>query len=398
MSVLIERDGSLGRRDVLKLAGSALFGNAVCRLGLATSVAATAVLVDLLPAYAQSEKKTIERKRSSQAFNGKTMFEWMTDLKDKDVSVRERAVAALKVYEEEARDAAPLIIKAIGDPDMSLRVNAIITLGFIGMSEKDRSDGISALKYRVAKDPQGIVRFQAAVALGRLREDAYEAVSSLIEATRDSLGRDNHCWELRQAALGALATAAWKPTGGFDMSAYKAALSALRDLCVEVRLQAVLTLIYFGKPGAVADQRAAIGALQPVVSRETENKRVRMWARVAIMRIEDEKKFDNKHEKELPLISILLKDKDMGTRVHAGRALAFMGDKAKSQIPELIEALDDKEPQVVVQVLIALGAMKSAAERATSAIKRMLQHPDPAVKQAAASALNEIGEKQKQVP
>jgi HEAT repeat protein len=393
MSVSIERDGSLGRRDVLKLAGSALLGNAVCRLGLVTSVAATAVLVDLLPAYAQSDKKTIERKRSSQAFNGKTMFEWMTDLKDKDVSVRERAVAALKVYEEEARDAAPLIIKAMSDQDMSLRVNAIITLGFIGMSEKDRGEGINALKYRVVKDAQGIVRFQAAVALGRLGADAYDAVPSLILASQDI-----HCWEIRQAAMGALATAGWNPNGGFDPFAYRAAYRALKDKCVEVRLQAALTLIYFGKPGTPADQKAALSALQQVVRDREENKRVRMWARVAMMRIDDDKNPEKKYEKELPQISILLKDKDMGTRVHAARALAFMGDKAKSQIPELVEALDDKESQVVVQVLIALGAMKSAAERATSAIKRMLQHPDPAVKQAANNALNEIGEKQKQAP
>src|SRR5207237_1900287 len=136
--------------------------------------------------------------------------EWMNDLKDKDVSVRERAVAALKVYEEEARDAAPLIIKAMSDQDMSLRVNATITLGFIGMSEKDRSEGVSALKYRVVKDAQGIVRFQAAVALGRLGADAYDAVPSLILASQDI-----HCWEIRQAAMGALATAGWNPNGGF---------------------------------------------------------------------------------------------------------------------------------------------------------------------------------------
>src|SRR5438132_3678021 len=115
MSVRIGRDGSLGRRDVLKLAGSAVLGNAVRRLGLATSVAATAVLIEALPGYAQSEKKEIEQKRSSMPFNGKTMFEWMTDLKDKDVSVRERAIAALKVYGKEARDAAPTIIKSVSD-------------------------------------------------------------------------------------------------------------------------------------------------------------------------------------------------------------------------------------------------------------------------------------------
>src|SRR5207302_2020375 len=117
------------RRDLLKLAGGALFGNAAVRLGLTASVAATGVMVAALPIYAQPEKKEITEMRSSEKFNGKVMFDWMTDLKDKDVSVRERAIASLKVYGKAAREAAPLIIKAIKDPDMSLRVNAIITLG-----------------------------------------------------------------------------------------------------------------------------------------------------------------------------------------------------------------------------------------------------------------------------
>ncbi|HEV3118310.1 MAG TPA: hypothetical protein VGY58_14765, partial [Gemmataceae bacterium] len=122
------------RRSLLKLAGGALFGNAVVRLGVTGSVAAAALLVEALPIYAQqpAEKKEIKKKRSAERVNGKTMDEWMRDLKEKDVSTRERAIAALKMYEEEAREVAPAVIKAIDDRDMSLRVNAIITLGFIG--------------------------------------------------------------------------------------------------------------------------------------------------------------------------------------------------------------------------------------------------------------------------
>src|SRR5205807_8913929 len=147
--------------------------------------------------------------RSSEKFNGKVMFDWMTDLKDKDVSVRERAIASLKVYGKAAREAAPLIIKAIKDPDMSLRVNAIITLGFIGIDPKDRQSGIDALKGRLTTDEQqGIVRFQAIRALGRLGRDGYDAVPFLIRATQYS-----HCWEIRAAAVSALASTGWDPAG-----------------------------------------------------------------------------------------------------------------------------------------------------------------------------------------
>src|SRR3989442_268751 len=137
------------RRNLLKLASGALLGNAAARLGVIASVAATTVLVEALPSFAQAEKKDIEKKRSAERLNGKTMFEWMNDLKEKDPSIRERAIAALKAYGAEAREAAPAIIRAISDKDMSLRVNAIITLGFIGMEPKDRQAGINALKVRL---------------------------------------------------------------------------------------------------------------------------------------------------------------------------------------------------------------------------------------------------------
>src|SRR3989442_3577227 len=139
---------SCGRREDLKAASGPVRAT-TDRLGLVVFLVAAIVMLASLPVYAQAEKKDVPSKRSAEKLSGKSMSEWMNDLKERDPSIRERAIAALKAYGADAREAAPAIIRAISDKDMSLRVNAIITLGFIGMEPKDRQAGINALKVRL---------------------------------------------------------------------------------------------------------------------------------------------------------------------------------------------------------------------------------------------------------
>jgi HEAT repeat protein len=378
------------RRNLLRLAGGALLGKTALGLGLTGSVAVTTLLVEAMPIYAQAEKKEIKKKRSSEKINGKTMTEWMDALKDKDVSTRERAIAALKAYEEEARDVAPAIIRAINDKDMSLRVNAIITLGFIGMDEKDRPAGVNALKqHLVTPEHQGIVRFQAARALGRIGKDAYDAVPQLIVATRDQ-----YCWEIRAAAVSALGNAGWSPNGGFDSNSFNALVESTRDTCLEVRVQALLALITFGTPAAPAQHTKLTNALV-ACTREREPKRVQIWARVALMRIQPPganaaQKFMDTQLKD---ICKHLKDRDLETRVNAARAIAAVGPIAKKRVPDLIDALQDRESEMLVWTCIALSVMEDAAAPAYAELKRLEQFPDPAVQNAAKSALLKIGNK-----
>ncbi|HEV3078392.1 MAG TPA: HEAT repeat domain-containing protein [Gemmataceae bacterium] len=361
------------------------------RLLLGSALAAALVMLAALPVRAQGEKKEVEKKRSAERLNGKSMYEWMKDLREKDPSIRERAIAALKVYGAEAREASREVIKAINDRDMSLRVNAIITLGFIGMDAKDRQDGINALKGRLS-DNQGIVRFQAASALGRLpKGDAYDAVPQLITATRDT-----SCWEIRAAAVTALGHAGFDPGGDtFDLNAFHALLEAARDSCVEVRLQTVISLINFGTPGRQADYNT----LQRILTtlQKDKQKRVAILAGVALMRIQrpDDPKTQKYIDKELGPIGKLLRDPELQTRTMAARAIGFVGEKAKSQVPELIDALSDLEPQMVVLTIQALGNIGPAASNAYNALKRLEQNPDPAIRDAVRVALEKIGAKGK---
>ena len=80
----------------------------------------------------------------------------------------------------------------------------------------------------------------------------------------------------------------------------------------------------------------------------------------------------------------------MRVRVNAARAIAIMGKDAKAVIKDLIEALADKEPDVLVWVCIALGEMREAGQEAVPKLEGLIDHQDPRVKQAAADAIGKI--------
>ena len=323
------------------------------------------------------------------------MSEWMTDLKDRDPSIRERALTALRAYGPEARDAVPYVIKAINDTDMSLRVNAILTLGFIGMEEKDRQSGIDALKRRLSSaEQQGTVRFQAIRALGRLGRDASDAASLLIRATTDQ-----NCWEIRAAAVTALSTVGWNPKGGgFDANSFKAALElAAQDKCLDVRVQALLTLIAFGAPADPRQARSLENALHTMISDKRQSRRIVLWSRVALISMQPADSPDTQTviDRESARVAEFLQDPDLETRVNAARAFATLGEKAKSQVNRLTEALGDKEPQMLHWTCVALAGMGPAALPAFNSLKRLEQHPDPVVRDSVRTALDKIVAKAK---
>ena len=80
------------------------------RLIHSTLVLAALLFGAALLGHAQTgqKEKEIDQKKGFEKFNGKTLFEWSTDLKDKDVSVRVEAMAALKFYGPAARREVPV--------------------------------------------------------------------------------------------------------------------------------------------------------------------------------------------------------------------------------------------------------------------------------------------------
>src|SRR5438128_1364506 len=114
------------------------------RLSFLMWIAAGMLLTATLSGRAQDpmKSKDVEKRKTSEKVNGKTYYEWVKDLKDKDPSIQEHAVAVLKVYGTMAQDDTKEIVKLLSPTqrDVSLKVNAIITLGYIGIHPQYKED------------------------------------------------------------------------------------------------------------------------------------------------------------------------------------------------------------------------------------------------------------------
>jgi HEAT repeat protein len=333
----------------------------------------------------QVDPKAPATYRSREEVNGRTLYDWSKDLRDKDPSIRERAIAALKAFGPDARVYASDVIKAMRDKDVSLRVNAAITLGIIGIENTYLEEGVKELSLML-DDQQGIVRFQAINALARLGFQANvqpSLVPKLVSAT-DS----QSSWEIRQAALHALAELGWMSMDkGFDVRAFAAAARGTHDPCMEVRYQAVLTLIKFGQPRSMTERTKIVLRLNELIT-DKQPKKVSLWARVAVMRIED-----NVTSAHLAAIGKLLSDPSLEIRRNAAHALGTVGSQAFSTVPYLKDALNDKHADVVITSCWALGKIGPKAEKAIPALEQLTQHSDELVRQAAREAIDAINAK-----
>jgi HEAT repeat protein len=328
------------------------------------------------------DPKAPTTRRSVEEVNGRTLYDWSKDLRDKDPSIRERAVAALKAFGPDARTYAPDVIKSMRDKDVSLRINAAITLGIIGMESTHIEEAVKELS-SMLDDQQGIVRFQAINALARLGYQANIQASLVPKLVAASHSQSS--WEIRQAALHALGELGWMPLNkGFDVRAFAAAAEGTLDPCMEVRYQAILTLIRFGQPANLNERTKIIHKLNDLIT-EKQPKKVSLWARVAVMRIED-----NVTSAHLAAIGKLLSDPSLDVRLNAGKAIGTIGTQAFSTVPYLKDALNDKHSDVVITSCWALARIGPKAEKAIPALEQLTQHPDKAVNQAAREAIDAI--------
>jgi HEAT repeat protein len=129
-----------------------------------------------------------------------------------DPSPLERAHAADSIAEmgPAAQAALPALLEATNDPDERVRCRAVIAYGWVGRAEADLEPILKALKYGDAeirrcaaralswcgkaavpaliealRDPDVVVRSDAAYSLGSIGPEARDAVPALNEAVKD---------------------------------------------------------------------------------------------------------------------------------------------------------------------------------------------------------------------
>ena len=346
-----------------------------------------------LPAQVQQEEIKPKEKGTtsrSDTYYGKTLSQWIKQIKDSDPSLQEDAIRAVANFgPDAAREASPALIDALSFRDTGLRVNAALALTIIGVDDSHAEKAAAALARRLSEDGQAIVRLHAAAALGRLDLDARPAIPQLVQAAKDPAA-----WEIRRAAVYALGRAGRATRDNpVDMRAVNGLTylfaGAYPDPCAEVRLMAVMAVGSMGIPSSAADKQTILAALTHATN--DRYKAVVIWAHMGLMADADP---TDTHTMDTHMKAILkfLNGSDFEAHLQALRALGAMGPKARTAVPDLTAELKGKEPVLVAAACWALGEMGDIPDKPMQMIQELRDSKDSedVVKNAAKEALDKL--------
>jgi HEAT repeat protein len=355
-------------------------------------------------AGAKLDPKDMPGASSVTEIEGKTLKQWIEETRNEDPSVREKAIRAVMLFGPQATIAVPALVERCVDVEASPRVRAVIALTFIDIQDKDRGKVIEALAKRLEvdaqgkfEDPQGIVRYHAALALNRFtHEEAKSAIPQLVNATRDWSS-----FETRRAAITALRTIARDPKTGPDARATHALIATLgtspagipNEKAGDVKLEAIIALAAMGRPTDAKLLTEIETTLKAYLN--SRDNRLAIWAHYSQLALLEptDKAFDS----HLDAIAKYATNPDVVTRTHTATALGQVGPKAKSHVGFIVKMLQDKDNEVFVAACTALANIGEPGRDAIEKLKAIAEAKDdaepkvdPGRKLVAKSALDAI--------
>jgi len=335
-----------------------------------------------VPARAADTTSPGTEPTAASKIGGKTLEQWIHDLGSHDPSIAEVALQTIPLYGPAASKAVPSLVPLLSSADASLRVYSAIALSMVPIKDASELPGVvDGLVRRLRDDQQSIVRYHAALALAQYGPGAKAAIPQLLNTIQD-----RGSWEIRKVAVYALGRSA-AGQGGPDMNAVNGLLQVLRiDSCAQVRREAAVALVAMWPSGSVPVQQVrqvAAGLAQQLAVERDQS--VVVCMHLAAARIGDPV------EPHLQAVAKLLKTGKESARTQAAAVLGDFGAKAKGQVPDLILALKDEDPQVVATSCWALGQIGSAAANAVPFLTDLIEkQKDEGVRQAAKDALEKI--------
>jgi HEAT repeat protein len=347
------------------------------------------------PADSRSKRKEVSSGESSSLvkMGGKTLDEWIGEMKSGDPSRRAAAVMAVPNFGKDSTRAVNALLDRVrGDRDVSPRVKAVIMLRFVHVTEKQVPAVVKALAARIGgaypPEHQAVVRYEAAITLGRWADKAQPAIKALAQGTQDA-----GSWEIRHACAHVLWQAAYDKEKGPDPAAVRALVGILsRDPTVQVRLEAIRGLGALGRPRdpklyALVQQALQTQATTGSATARVSSKVLAIWA-ATVLQVLEHKSAET--DTWLKRVAKFLQARELQVRIQAASALGALGKKSRRFVPALAALLKDKEAEAVQAGCLALAQVGEPRERVLDALKGVLGHKDPNVVVTACQALIQL--------
>ncbi len=307
--------------------------------------------------------------------------EWVKVLEgDKNPKVRQRVLVALEIVGPRPRQVLPALCQAVAkDEDAEVRLGAVLVIDRMNAAAAeakiDPEPVIECLATAAAgekADKDERVRAASATALGRMGFPARIAVPALALALKD-----------KQAAVQKAAAEAIDRMGEDADKAVPAMTELVKERGADVlaRCSAASFL------GRVADNDVAVPVLTAVLKNEPAAP-----ARLKRTVLEMLGRSGKGAEQAVPQMAEALLDKDTDVRIAAGAALTQVGPGARIAMPALRRALKDSDKYVRAQVVEVLGKLgHDAADAVPDLIECLKNEKIVDVRVAAIKALGELG-------
>src|SRR5262249_12363911 len=152
--------------------------------------------------------------------------------------------------------------------------------------------------------------------------------------------------------------------------------------CAQVREEAVLALIGAGKPSSSSERNWTVQALRSAIT--DHDKRVSLWARVALMRLE------HVSDEHMKAVAQQLRSPDPELRKQAMRALAVMAADAGAYVSDIAELLGDRDRSVALYAINTLKSFGRSAQPALPELEKLLQDKSETIRLQAKEAIEAI--------
>jgi len=312
--------------------------------------------------------------------DGKDLMTWIKQLNaatQPDPQLREFALKTLPQFGPEARKPSigPITELIYKDPDPGVRIIAITIISNMGYDIRDQiKPAVSALRTCINATSNGsIVRLFCVRSLMSFGPEALLAVPEI------KLAGNDPSWETRLAvakALGQIGAPASENQEPNDAAAKFLLNTMLKDTCGAVRLEAIHALLQVGPPkpktpdAYIKDIKLYLEPVEIRVKKEND-KGILCWLYLLNI-MYDDRVLKDKDKDYLKKIASYIKAPDAPmVRLHAINACSALGPRAAPVIPEIMDALNYDEPELVIAAMSALAQIGKDARGAAGVLEKI---------------------------